>query len=443
MQVREGGRRSRPVPKGIAVFALLVFSSVCLSQSNPEAGGEAAQSHALSSAAAEGRASHAAPGAPAISNGAARTRPSAFRAAQAQPAARFASLPLSFEANRGQAAAPVEYLTRGAGYTLYLTPQEAVLALRAAERRASGRSPRTATIRMRLEGARRGAALEGVDPLPGQANYFIGSDSRAWRTHIPTYAQVAYRNVYSGVDLVYYGRSGQLEYDFRLNPGAKARSIRLALAGADGASLTPGGDLALKVAGGETLFRKPVAYQADSAGGKHYIAAAYRLEGTGKTRGPRRLEIGFRVGAFDHNRALVIDPALNFSTYLGGSGADSAAGVAVDASGDAYITGQTTSVDFPAAGGEQTANAGGMDAFVTKISSDGKSLLYSTYLGGSGTDAGAAIAVDASGEAFVTGNTSSTDFPTTAGSRQTANAGGVDAFVTRLDSSGATRVYSA
>jgi Beta-propeller repeat/Cep192 domain 4/Abnormal spindle-like microcephaly-assoc'd, ASPM-SPD-2-Hydin len=435
MQVWQGGRHCRPVSQGVAVFALTLFSSVCLAQTRPAGTVTSKKSHSISSA------------------GAAPLKPAASRA-KSQPVAIFSKLPLSFEANRGQAPAAVKYLTRGAGYTLYLTRDEAVLALAsAAEDRFTGRHAgrgaghpvRPVDIRMRLEGANREATVKGTGRLPGRANYFIGNDPKAWRTGIPTYAQVVYGNIYPGVDLVYYGRAGRLEYDFRLNPGAAAHSVGLSLAGVEVARVTADGDLELRLPGGEVKFRKPVAYQTDSSGARRYVAARYRLERSAAGGANGAVRVSFALEAYNHSRALVIDPALSFSSYLGGAGADSAAGVGVDAASNVYVTGAVTSLDFPVSGAYQAAcgsTSTCADAFVTEISADGTSQVYSTYLGGSSSDAGAGIAVDASGEAFVTGNTNSTDFPTTAGSRQTVNAGGVDAFVTKLAPGGATLVYS-
>ena len=389
-----------------------------------------------------------------------RTPSTAAALASARPrlAAAYSRLPLSFEVNRGQAPAPVQFLARGAGYALFLAPDGTTLVL------SDGQGlTRSSALAMRLAGADSGVFIGGVEKLPGEVNYFLGNDPRAWRTHIPTFGRVAYHNVYPGVDLVYYGHSGQLEYDFVVAPGADLRRIQLALDAKP--RLTSGGDLALSLGSSEVRFRKPVIYQAGPDGSKHLVDGGYVIGPASRSaaHGNESL-IGFRVADYDRSRPLVIDPTFTYASYLGGTGTDTALGLAVDSTGDVYVTGQTTSTNFPLKTPYQSTLSGSSDAFVTKISPDGLSIVYSTYLGGGTPDTtstspadavcgiaagvttastkGAAIAVDSSGAAYVTGNTNVSDFPSTTGAKQTTIGGNFDAFVTKLNSDGSSLSYS-
>jgi len=359
----------------------------------------------------------------------------------------YGKLPLSFEANRGQTDERVKFLSRGSGYSLFLTKNEAVIALkragssRAAAKKAVGNpemvregneSAKGATLRMQLLGANFKSEAVGGEELPGKANYFIGNDPSKWRTNVPTYAKVKYENVYPGVDLVYYGNQGQLEYDFVVAPGADPNRIQLKFRGAGRLRVNENGDLLLGTAGDEVRFEKPVVYQRAN-GERRAVEGSYVMAAANTIR--------FRISDYDRSRELVIDPVLAYSTYLGGSGADGGSGIAVDASGSAYVTGGTGSADFPTANALQLTLDGRGDAFVTKINASGSALVYSTYLGGSGSDAGSGIALDASGNAYVTGFTSSPDFPT-ANAVQPALAGLEDAFVTKINASGSALVYS-
>lgn len=247
--------------------------------------------------------------------------------------ASYGQLPLSFEVNRGQTAVPVNYLARGSGYTLFLSPTQAVLALTqgggagqgptgtgprgglAGElaRPGGGAAPSSAedVLRLGLAGGNPAASVVGLDQLPGVSNYFLGNDPSKWLTNVPNYGEVEYQNVYPGVNLVYYGNQGQLEYDFVLAPGADPGAIHLSVQGAQSASLDAQGDLVLHTAGGDVVQHAPVIYQ--SIGGQRQsVAGRFVLEGNG--------QVGFQVGAYDHSAPLVIDPVLVYSTYLGGSG---------------------------------------------------------------------------------------------------------------------------
>jgi hypothetical protein len=328
----------------------------------------------------------------------------------------YAKLPMGFEPNVGQANDQAKYLARGEGYTVFLTPGEAVLGLRNGARtkphdltRDSVASPERRsgdTLRIKLIGANSEPVLAGIDELPGKSNYLKGNQPSNWHVGIPNYRKVAERGVYSGIDLVYYGTQRQLEYDFVVSPGADPRVIQLAIDGRKKLHIDKQGELVARVAGGEVHLKKPVAYQ-EGNGGKQTVAANYVLRRDGG--------VAFQLGKYDKSRTLVIDPILSYSTYLGGSNIDGANAIAVAPDKTAFITGGTYSLDFPTAHPLQPNHGGPddffKDAFVSKLSADGSMLLYSTYLGGKLEDVGYGIAVDAFGDAYVTGTTESADFP--------------------------------
>jgi len=358
----------------------------------------------------------------------------------------YAGLPLYFEANQGQTDPQAQFLSRGPGYTLFLTSTEAVLVLMkrepsapepAALTRPGPRGPAAGTVlRMTFVGANPQPRVAGREELPGKVNYFIGNDPTKWRANLPTYAKVRYDDLYPGIDLVYYGNQRHLEYDLVVRPGADPTQIGLGVEGADHLEVDARGDLVLHTALGPVRQHKPVIYQeVDRL--RREVAGSYVLRGS--------QQVGFQVAAYDRSRPLVIDPTLFYSTYLGGGFNDSGHGIAVDAIGNAYVTGLTHSADFPTTTGAFDTTASGLfDAFVTKLNPTGSApLVYSTYLGGDDTDQGNGIAVDAMGNVYVTGLTLSADFPTTADAFDTTFNGFFDAFVTKLNPSGsAPLVYS-
>ena len=350
-------------------------------------------------------------------------------------ASRYARLPLSFEANRGQTDSRVKFLARGQNYTLFLTEHDAVLALRSGK---AGQAPTSTVVRLRLLNSASAVRVSGQSLLRGTSNYFLGNNPRNWHTNIPSYAQVRYQQVYPGIDVVYHGSQGKLENDFILSPGSNPDSIRIALEGVNSLRIDRSGDLVLKTGEGKVYLRRPRAYQGSNDVPVHYVLKASN-------------QVGLELGRYDHQRQLVIDPVLAYSTYFGGGGGDIGYGIAVDSSGDAYITGISNSTNFPTTSGSQSGTYGGNgDVFVAKIDPTGTTttptttpqLVYSTYLGGSGTDSGNAITVDASGDAFITGSTNSANFPTTSGVFQTTNGGAGDAFVAQINSTGNALVYS-
>ncbi|HWS86861.1 MAG TPA: FG-GAP-like repeat-containing protein [Pyrinomonadaceae bacterium] len=344
----------------------------------------------------------------------------------------YGQLPLWFEANRGQTDGSVKFLARGSGYTLFLTERGAVLRLRA--KAAEGEERRSGTLRLVMEGASRSPKVEGHDPLPGRSNYLRGREARGWRTGVPTFGRVRYESVYRGIDAVYYGRQGRLEYDFVVAPGADPSRIRLRFDGARSTRVEENGDLVISTEVGDVRQQRPVAYQ-EFDGGRREVKAGYVLDKRGRVR--------FDLGAYDRTRELVIDPVLVYSSYLGGADADTGTSIAVDAAGSAYVAGTTSSTDFPVTGGAlQTSKGDFNDAFILKLSADGRSLVYATYLGGGGDEQCNAVAVDSAGNAYLGGFTASTDFPVTAGGFQTSKSGLGDAFLSKLNPSGTALVYS-
>lgn len=350
------------------------------------------------------------------------------------------SLPMFFEPNQGQTAPPVKFLARGAGYGLFLTSDEAVLQLQPARP-----APRTATtmpdakadsvIRMHLEGANSAAQISGAHPLSGKSNYFIGNDPAKWRRDIPQFARVQYQGVYPGVNLVYYGNQGQLEYDFRVAPGADPKRIALSFKGASArivsrdatSGVGNSGDLILSTANGDVRFHAPIMYQ-ENASGRQPVAGSFRLLADNN--------IGFTIGAYNHRRELIIDPVLSYSTYLGGSGTEGGSAgsnpenlvkIAIDSGNQIYVAGSTTSTDFPFPVPTNTNTpiqahlAGAQNIFIAvlnlnpNLQQGQEQLVYATYLGGSGSDSLAGIAVDLNRTIYVAGSTTSnTSFPTTA-----------------------------
>jgi hypothetical protein len=338
----------------------------------------------------------------------------------------YGKVPLSFELNQGQTDARVKFLARASGYTLFVTPDEAVFA---------GRDG--SVERMKLIGASPKLRFEPLDPQPGISNYFIGNDPSQWQTNVPHYGRVALRGVYPGIDLIFYSKERRLEYDWVVAPGADPKQIRVKWEGLSHLTKNASGDLVLT---GSLVEKRPVILQ-----------EGRRIEGGYVVRGRR---VAFELAKYDTTKPLLIDPAFIYSTYLGGSAGDGGSGIAVDSAGDAYITGSTNSTDFPTSNPLQASNHAhssayfGNNAFVTKFNPTGTALIYSTYLGGSGGGAGGGgIAVDGAGNAYVTGSTASADFPTSnplqaSNHAHTSTSSGNNAFVTKINAAGSALVYS-
>jgi len=348
----------------------------------------------------------------------------------------YSKIPLSFVANYGQADKKVKFISRGSGYSLALAPTTFTFAVAEPRNKNAVRS-RASVLQANLLDGNAAAKLTGLERLPTRTNYFIGNDPRKWKTNVPNYAKVKYSAVYPGVDLVFYGSQNLLEYDFTVSPGTDPGVIALGFDGISDLRVDEKGDLILRTDAGEIRQSRPVVYQQiDNA--RRMIPASYVIKG--------KKQIAFQIANYDRGKPLVIDPTLAFSTYLGGSGSDRGNAIAVDSAGNAYITGDTTSTNFPVTQGAfDTVKAGfDTDAFVTKMNSTGTALIYSTYFGGDNMDIGNDIALDAAGNAYITGLTDSSNLPTTPGAFRTTIAGGdeFNSFAMKLDATGTALVYS-
>ena len=346
-------------------------------------------------------------------------------------AARYAALPMRFEPNVGQTDARVQYLARGTGYTMFLTASESVIVLGQSQATVRGNdspdsdSPHPEVVRMGFVGAAAKPTIVGLQPLPGITNYFVGKDPNQWHTDITSFAKVRYSQLYPGIDLVYYGNAGAIEYDFIVQPGFDPTAIRLNFEGAKALTVNLAGELVIATSAGELRQKAPVIYQQGTEGTK-LVSGGYVLRGK---------QVSFEIGEYDHARTLVIDPVLVYSTYLGGSGLDEATSLVVGPTGDAYVAGITRSTNFPIQGTPSSTNGGGQDLFVTKMSLTGNALTYSTYIGGVGTEVANDIAVSGAGTVYITGSTTSIDYPVVTPTIA-AQVGGTDAFLTKLTSAG-------
>jgi sugar lactone lactonase YvrE len=395
------------------------------------------------------------------------TQPARISAAtRAQIAQNYGKIPLSFEANQGQVDKSVKFLSRGNGYSLFLTDSAAVLALNQPD--AAKKPAKAGVIRMELAGASRNMSAAGADQLTGKANYFIGNDQAQWHSGVPTYAKVRYRGVYPGIDLVYYGNQRQLEYDFVVAPGADPSAIRLRFGGATPIALAPDGGLSVRAGGAGVVFHKPDIYQ---------LADGRRIPVAGEFALLAKNSIGFKLGQYDRAKPLVIDPVLVYSTFLSGSGfgwsddygneglnGGEGTQIAVDKTGNVYLAGTTSVLDFPVTTGSLQGAPGGTAytgngsySFVLKLDPTGSNLIYSTYFGGkgenqysSGSDwvAGTVISslfVDSAGDAYLCGGTYSRDFPISAGAflaiKDSADYSPIG-FVSKINPAGNSLLYS-
>ena len=417
--------------------------------------------------------------------------------------------PVTFEPNVGQSDTGVKYLAHSAQSTLWLTRKGAVLNVAG-----RGEKSPSAFLKLRFDGGDLKAPIQGEERRAGVSNYFLGRDPNQWHTGVPQFGKVRYRNVYPGIDVVFYGNASELEYDLVVQPGADPAKIRLAFDGADGIAMDAAGDLVVRIGGAEVRSRRPRIYQ-KGHDGEQLVSGRYTVLG--------KRSAGFVIDRYDPARALVVDPVLSYATFLGGEGddvansmavdaqgniyvagstnsgsfptkgavfpglnnatnvafvakfnptesganslvystylggnfSDEAFGIAVDAAGNAYVTGRTLSTTFPLKGAFQTSfstatncqDAGGNaitceHSFVTEIAADGKSLVYSSYLGGTNQDEAFAIGVDAAGNAYITGQTFSTDFPTAGSPYQSAQKGSGDVFLSQVSAGGKSLAYS-
>jgi uncharacterized repeat protein (TIGR01451 family) len=361
--------------------------------------------------------------------------------------AAYGQLPVIFEANQGQADSAVKFLARGSGYELFLTGAEAVLALQPSSTQASHSGAQLSVLSVGLAHANPHAEISGAEQLPGKSNYFIGNDPSKWHRGIPQYSRVRYRNVYPGVDLVYYGNRGRLESDFEVAPGSDPRQVALRFRGADQVRIDNSGNLVLSIRGGDVVLQSPRAYQ-------EFGAEERTVPGRFELRGKN--EAGFVVGDYDRGRRLVIDPVLTYSTFLGGSKNEACSvilgtgvpvagcpAISVDTAFNAYIAGSTTSTDFPTVGSPyQSTLKGDADVFVVKFNNTATILEFATYLGGSGLDTTVGVSVDPGFNVIVAGNTLSTNFPTK-NAFQSAPLNTLNhTFVSQLDPAGQNLLYS-
>ena len=332
---------------------------------------------------------------------------------------KLAQLPLAFEPNQGQVDPAVDYLVHHGQASTYFTDTSITTVLGADQ------------ITMDVVGAAP-TAFTALDQLPSNTNYFIGSDPLQWHTGVPNYQKILAKNIYPGIDLVYYGTNSRLEHDFIVAPGVDYHQIAFSLTGQHDLTLDENGNISIGEGDQQLHLNAPTTYQQGSHD-KHTIPSEFRLNGNTVT-----VAI---TGTYDATKPLIIDPTLVYSTYLGGSSDEFGRKIATDSSGNAYIAGQTKSSNFPTASPYQGSFGGTEDAFVTKLNASGTALVYSTYLGGSGTDQAIGLTIDSSGNAYIVGNTDSTDFPT-ASPYQAANAGTQDAFVAKLNAAGSALTYS-
>jgi len=361
------------------------------------------------------------------------------------------ALAMRFETNRGQFDERIRFLARGKRYGLFLTREGATLALQKPAEKASGsRYPSArhpvpqAVVSMHLVGGRTDVEPVGIDRLPGESNYFVGNQPAAWHTGVESFGSVKYSAVLPGVDVVYYSqRQGELEYDLILHPSVDPTKLAVRFEGAESIEIDAQGNAILHLAdGAEIKQAPPVAYQVDEEGVRTVVAARYEKKANDT--------LAFSVRARDPHRALVIDPTIAYSTYIGGNALDTISGVAVDPTGAVYVAGETFSTaGLPLVSPIQASNQGYSDLFVSKLNASGTAWVYSTYLGGSLSDGAAGIAVDATGSAYIGGSTLSPDYPTTrfvSPPVPVAPPGGLVlydvGFVTKLSPSGSALAYS-
>ena len=351
-------------------------------------------------------------------------RPRSDRSAMVE--ASYGSLPLGFEENRGQTDPEVRFVARAAGYNIFLTDQKAVMAF------ADGR-----VLRLGLTGRSAKTRISTLDRLPGRTSYITGRDLPR-QVGIPSYGRISFEDVYPGIDQVFYGKQRQLEYDLVVRPGADPRRIRMRIEGTAGLRLNAAGDLLLGSGSGEPRMSRPVVWQ-EVDGRREPIECHYVLTGED--------EVGLEVGSYDSGRTLVIDPVIQYATFLGGGAGDTVLDLAIDGEGNAYVTGWTYSIDYPTIfGGQQITPpvraGGGTSAFVTKLNPTGTAAVYSTYLGALDSRAHS-LAVDLTGNVYVTGSTTNRNFPVTEGAMQTSPIGIANwSFVTKLSPDGSDIVYS-
>jgi uncharacterized repeat protein (TIGR01451 family) len=361
----------------------------------------------------------------------------------------YCTMPLGFQINHGQSDQQVKFIAHSSSYNLLLTPSETIMILKPSRDNDIERNMQTknlrqtaanlspaAIVRLKLSNTNENQEILGLEEQSGKVNYFIGNAPDNWRTDIPTYAKVKYRDVYPGIDAIYSANQQQFKWDFIVHPGANPDLISLDFSENEQLKLDDHGNLLLSAGEEEIRIGKPVVYQ-ESAEQRSEVLASYVLKDH---------QVSFRLGNYDTTKSLIIDPTIEYSTYLGGTSDDYGYGITSDLNGNVYVTGLTWSVGttsppgFPTKNPYQVDNLGFYNAFITKIDGTG-ALVYSTYLGGTDADNGWSIAVDSAGNAYVAGATFSTDFPTV-NPIQDVNHGNWDVFVTKLNAAGNTILFS-
>ncbi len=354
----------------------------------------------------------------------------------------YGKLPLYFIKNNGQVDGRVSYYERGARHATFFTDKAVVLTLVKSEglKENKNREYTAESMRISFLGASEKTRITAGEKNTGRVNFFTGNDRTKWQSNVATYSGLTYEDVYKNIDISFYGNNNDIEHDVIVRPGGDPSVVAFAYEGIKGLKINEAGDLEVSLNNGTLTQQRPVIYH-EINGERVAIEGTYRLlearDGS--------FAYGFNVASYDTARDLVIDPVIVYSTYVGGSDTDTAFGIAVDSAGNAYITGETLSLDFPitAIGRPMIIPIGpGLQAFVTKMDLSGSVLAYSTVFGGSGTDSASGVAVDSAGNAYVTGTTDSIDFPTSLTAAQGVSAGGTEAFVTKFDVTGTTPIYS-
>lgn len=342
------------------------------------------------------------------------------------------NLPIYFEKNLGQAQAEVAFFTRQPGAIFFFSPKEMGIILNPFSNK---EEKHTSLLKMQFLDPSDNCTLIGLGEKEYKCNYFIGNEPEKWISEIPNYTNVCYRELYQGISAIFYANHQQLEYDICVAPGENPQKVRFHFEGAENLEIDSNGDLHISAAyGAEVIMRKPMIYQMENEN-KIPIEGEFVLLA--------KHEVGFSIGNYDNTRPLVIDPVLKYSTFLGEDVLFFKIQATVDSKGNTYLTGTTGSANFPTTeNAYQTFFKGRSDVFLSKMNPTGTELVYSTYLGGSLSDSGSAIAIDDKGSAYVTGSTNSTDFPVTSRAFQKMLRGNSNAFITKFNPSGTKLVFS-
>jgi len=383
----------------------------------------------------------------------------------------YGKMPLRFIENRGQVDKKVRFYAKSGSSTIWFTNNEIVFdSVRLKNRAESAKEDNVAkedslsplgnfgngvwlekntpekseyerhVLRMKIKESNANPVIAGQGSLQGTVNFLIGKDPQNWKTGIPAYGEVYYQDIYDGIDLRFYtADSGRMQYDYIVHPGADPANIVVAFEAVNGMEVTQNSDLLIKTTFGDILQKAPVIYQIID-GEKKRIAGMFKIHNDDIVANGSS-KYGFSLASYDKNYPLVIDPEVVYSSYLGGSSDDRGDGIALDSSGNAFVTGSTLSFDFPTVNAQDPNLSGSEDAFVVKINAMGSEVIYSTYLGGSGYEYVNGIAVDNSGNTYLTGGTNSGNFPTVNALYPNLS-GSDDAFVSKINASGSQPIYS-